>query len=84
VEDNRCDIIPKLLKSGVRPQETALKLAVLQGDESMVRLLLDGGLRVLEYGYSGLYAAEMNGRVNVVNLLKSRGGGRTTRGRRLR
>ncbi|KAJ5117808.1 hypothetical protein N7448_011440 [Penicillium atrosanguineum] len=73
VEDNRHDIIPILLKSGVGPQATALKLAVLQGNESIVRLLLDGGLRVLECGHSGLYAAEMKGQHNIVNLLKSRG-----------
>ena len=73
VKDNRRDIIPILLKYGVGPQATALKLAVLHRDESMVRLLLDGGLNVSQYGYTGLYTAEMKGDWDMVNLLKSRG-----------
>lgn len=73
VEDNRRDIIPILLEYGVGPQTTSLKLAVLHRDESMVRLLLDRGLKVSEYGYAALYAAEMKGDWDMVNLLKSRG-----------
>lgn len=73
VESNRRDIIPILLEYGVGPQATALKLAVLHKEESMVKLLLDGGLKVSEYGYAALYAAGMKGDWDMVNLLKSRG-----------
>ncbi|ODM21382.1 hypothetical protein SI65_02225 [Aspergillus cristatus] len=73
VEDDRRDIVPVLLEHGVGPQMTALKLAVLRGDESMVRLLLDGGLKVPEYGYAALYTAKMKGGRDMVDLLESRG-----------
>lgn len=61
VEDNRQGTITVLLKHGVWPQTTVLKLAVLQEDKSMVRFLLDSGFRVQEYGYAALYATRMKG-----------------------
>jgi hypothetical protein len=73
VEDDQRDIIPILLEFGVGPQATALKLAILHKDESMVRLLLDGGFNVSQYGHTGLYAAKMKGDQDMVNLLESRG-----------
>ncbi|KAJ6133675.1 hypothetical protein N7471_008890 [Penicillium samsonianum] len=73
VKDDRRDIIPVLLEHGVGPQATALKLAVLHEDESMVRLLLDGGLNVSQYGYAGLYTAKMKGEQDMVDLLESQG-----------
>ncbi|KAJ5337054.1 hypothetical protein MYU51_006409 [Penicillium brevicompactum] len=73
VKDDKRGIIPTLLEHGVGPQATALKLAVLQKDESMVRLLLDGGFNIAQYGHSGLYAAQMQGDQEMVDLLESRG-----------
>jgi ankyrin repeat protein len=73
VKDDRWDIIPILLKHGVGPQAAALKLAVLHGDKSMVTLLLDGGLNVPQYGYTGLFTAEMKCDWDTFNLLKSCG-----------
>lgn len=73
VKDDQRDIIPVLLEYGVGPQATALKLAVLHEDESMVRLLLDGGLNVSQYGHAGLYTAKMKGDQDMVDLLESRG-----------
>ncbi|KAJ5209999.1 hypothetical protein N7491_009810 [Penicillium cf. griseofulvum] len=73
VEDNHRDIIPVLLEHGVVRQATALKLALLHEDESMVRLLLNGGLNVSQYGYTGLYTAKMKGDENMVDLLESQG-----------
>jgi hypothetical protein len=73
VEDDRRDMISTLLEYGVGPQTTALKLAALRGDQSMVQFLLDGGLKVSEYGHAALYAAEIKGDCNMANLLKSRG-----------
>ncbi|KAJ5335394.1 hypothetical protein N7452_007797 [Penicillium brevicompactum] len=73
VKDDKRGIIPTLLEYGVGPQATALKLAVLQKDESMVRLLLDGGFNIAQYGHSGLYTAKMQGDQEMVELLESRG-----------
>ncbi|KAJ5413045.1 hypothetical protein N7465_005350 [Penicillium sp. CMV-2018d] len=73
VKGDRRDIIPKLLEYGVGPQETALKLAVLNEDKSMVRLLLDRGFNVSQYGHTGLFTAEQKCLWDIVNLLKSRG-----------
>ncbi|KUM60834.1 hypothetical protein ACN42_g6285 [Penicillium freii] len=73
VKAGRRDIIPILLEYGVGPQETALKLAVLNEDESMVRLLLDQGFNVSQYGHTGLFTAEQKCLRDIVNLLKSRG-----------
>ncbi|KAJ9486886.1 hypothetical protein VN97_g6447 [Penicillium thymicola] len=73
VKDGRRDIIPILLEYGVGPQETALKLAVLNEDESMVRLLLDRGFNVLQYGHTGLFTAEQKCLWDIVDLLKSHG-----------
>lgn len=73
VEDNRRDIITLLLKYGVGSQTAALKLAVLRGDESMVRFLLDNGFRVQKYGCSAMYAAKIKGDRDMVDLLESRG-----------
>ena len=39
----------------------------------MVRLLLDGGFYVLQYGHAGLYTAKMKGDQDMVDLLESRG-----------
>lgn len=72
VKDDRREIIPVLLEHGVGPQATALKLAVLHENESMVRLLLDGGLNVSQYGYAGLYTAKIKGDQDMVDLLESR------------
>lgn len=73
VEDNQRDIITLLLKYSVGPQTAALKLAVLRGDENMVRFLLDSEFRVREYGCAALYAAKMKGDRDMVGLLESRG-----------
>lgn len=73
VKDDRRDIIPILLEYGVGPQETALKLAVLNEDESMMRLLLDRGFNVSRYGHTGLFTAEQKCLWDIINLLKSRG-----------
>ncbi|KAJ5470426.1 hypothetical protein N7530_007783 [Penicillium desertorum] len=73
VKDDRRDITPVLLEHGVGPQAAALKLAVLHEDESMVRLLLDGGLNVSQYRYAGLYTAKMKGDQDMVDLLESQG-----------
>jgi ankyrin repeat protein len=72
VKDDRRNIIPVLLEYGVGPQATALKLAVLHEDESMVRLL-DEGLNVSQYGYAGLYTAKIKGDQDMVDLLESQG-----------
>ncbi|KOS47371.1 hypothetical protein ACN38_g1641 [Penicillium nordicum] len=73
VKDDRRDIIPVLLEYGVGPQETALKLAVLNEDASMVKLLLDRGFNVLQYGHTGLFTAEQKGLWGIIDLLKSHG-----------
>lgn len=73
MKDDRRDIIPVLLEHGVGPQATASKLAVLHEDESMMRLLLDGGLNVSQYGYAGFYTAKMKGDQDMVDLLESQG-----------
>lgn len=70
VKDDRRYIVPVLLEHGVGPQMTALKLAVLRGGvESMVRLPLDGGLKVSEYGYAVLYTAKMKGDRDMARLV---------------
>jgi hypothetical protein len=73
VKDDQRGIIPTLLEFGVGPQATALKLAVLHKDKSMVRLLLDRGFNVSQYGHAGLYTAKMKGDQDIVDLLESRG-----------
>ncbi|KAJ5213461.1 hypothetical protein N7449_000630 [Penicillium cf. viridicatum] len=73
VKDDRRDIIPTLFEYGVGSQETALKLAVLNEDESMVRLLLDRGFNISQHGHTRLFTAEQKCLWDIVNLLKSRG-----------
>jgi hypothetical protein len=73
VKDNRRDIISLLLQYGVGAQDTALKLAVLNKDESMVRYLLNQGFNVSRYAHTGLFIAEQKSYWDIFNLLKSRG-----------
>ncbi|KAJ5473237.1 hypothetical protein N7475_002803 [Penicillium sp. IBT 31633x] len=73
VEEDRRDIIPILLEYGVGPQATALKLAVRNDDESMVRFLVDRGFNVPQYGYAALYIAKIRENWDIFNLLESRG-----------
>lgn len=73
VDDGRRDIISVLVEYGAGPQTTALILAVLRKDISMVRYLLDGGFKIEEYGHTGLYAAKIKGDQGIVYLLLERG-----------
>ncbi|KAJ5169214.1 uncharacterized protein N7482_004808 [Penicillium canariense] len=73
VKDGRRDLISALLKSDVRSQKAALKLAVLRRDYPMVEFLLSGGLNTSECGHAGLYVAEMKGYKDITTLLKLRG-----------
>lgn len=73
VEKRKFEVIPTLLRHSVRPQGTALKLAVLREDICTVKYLLDEGLDAQEYGSSALYSAQMKGDQQMVDLLESRG-----------
>ncbi|GAB1213371.1 hypothetical protein ATERTT37_002520 [Aspergillus terreus] len=73
VEDNRYDIAAVLVQHGVRPQDTALKLAVLRGNQAMVRLLLESELNAAEFGGPALFAAMKKNDPYMVHLLESRG-----------
>ncbi|KAH8435171.1 uncharacterized protein LDX57_012800 [Aspergillus melleus] len=73
VDDGQREIISLLLEYSVGPQASALKLAVLREDESMIRFLLNNGFNVQEYAHSALFAAKMKGDQNIVGLLESRG-----------
>ncbi|KAG2413262.1 hypothetical protein HFD88_002451 [Aspergillus terreus] len=73
VEDNRHDIAAVLVRHGVRLQDTALKLAVLRGNQVMVRLLLDSELNAAEFGGPALFAAMKRDDRYMVHVLESRG-----------
>ncbi|GES56919.1 ankyrin repeat-containing protein [Aspergillus terreus] len=73
VEDNRRDIAAVLVRHGVRPQDTALKLAVLRADQTMVRILLDSGQNAAESGGLALFAAMKRNDRYMVHLLESWG-----------
>lgn len=70
MKDDRRDIIPILLGYSVGPQQTVLKLAVLNEDESMMGLLLDRGFNVSRYDHTGLFTAEQKCLWDIINLLK--------------
>ncbi|KAJ5742332.1 hypothetical protein N7533_011741 [Penicillium manginii] len=73
VEDDNLDIVSILLKMDKRSQKSALKLAVLRRNYSMVEFLLLGGLGASEHGNAGLYVAEMKGYKELACLLKLHG-----------
>jgi hypothetical protein len=73
VEDDNLDIVSILLKMDKRSQKSALKLAVLRRNSSMVEFLLLGGLGASEHGNAGLYVAEMKGYKEIACLLKLHG-----------
>jgi len=73
VEKRKFDVIPILLRYRVRPQGSALKLAVLRQDICTVKYLLDQGLDAQEYGSSALYIAQMKDDQEMVDMLESRG-----------
>lgn len=70
VEDDCRNFVSILLKRDIRSQKSAIKLALLQENYTMIVFLLCNGLNIAEHRYISLYFAEMKDYKEIAVLLK--------------